>query len=163
MRLPPEHPGRFEGEGHVDFFALSPTAAGFVIKAILLVGFITMGWLLRGRTTRDSPAVVWECAALSLLMLLYSPITWGQHCVAAIPAFYLIVRSFASGCRLPGWAVRLLAAVAAVLLIPNRSLIGRDASLLVESYHLVTFSLIALLIIVLYEWRRRFKASRARS
>ncbi|HEY4283260.1 MAG TPA: glycosyltransferase family 87 protein [Chthoniobacterales bacterium] len=163
MRLTAGHPGRLESGGYIDFLALSPSAAGLVIKGILLIGMVTAGWLLRAPVTRDDPAIVWECAALSLLMLLYSPITWGQHCVAAIPAIYLILRSFASGRRLPSWAMYLLGAVAAVILIPNRSIIGRNASLLVESYHFVTFSLIALLILVLYEWHHRFKAAGVQS
>jgi alpha-1,2-mannosyltransferase len=156
MHLPAGHPARFEGRGYVDFFALPPQAAGFIIKAILLLGLIMIGWLFRARASRD--AVIWECAAISLLMVLYSPITWGQHCVAAIPALYLIIRSFAAGRRQPSWKLCLLGTIAFILVIPNRSIIGGNLSLLLESYHLVTWSLLAMLSLVLYEWSRLLNA-----
>ena len=156
MHLPAGHPGRIEGGGYVDFFALPPQAAGVVISAILLLGLITMGWLFRERASRDDPTVLWECAAISLLMLLYSPITWGQHCVAVIPALYLIIRSFGSSRKQPLWTLCLLGIIAILLVIENRSIIGRDLSLLLESYHLVTWSLVVLLSVILYEWSRLF-------
>ena len=151
MHLPPGHPGRFEGTGYVDFLTLRPTTASFIIKAILVAGLLGIGWLLRSRISRDSPAVVWECAALSVLMILYSPISWGQHCVAAIPAVYLVVRSFISHQPQPSWLIWLFGVAAFILLIINRSIIGRDPSVLLESYHLVTWSLIILLGILLYQ------------
>jgi alpha-1,2-mannosyltransferase len=154
MQLPGGHPGRFEGGGYVDFLALPPQAAGFIIKAILLLGLVTIGWLFRKRASRDDPAILWECAAISLLMVLYSPISWGQHCVAAIPALYLIIRSFVSGRAHPSWALCVLGAIAFILIIPNRAIIGRNLSLLLESYHLVTWSLVALVIVLLSEWSR---------
>jgi len=83
-------------------------------------------------------------------MILYSPISWGQHCVAAIPAVYLIVRSFISRQPQPCWLIWLFGLAAFILIIVNRSIIGRDPSVLLESYHLVTWSLIILLGILLY-------------
>jgi len=152
MHLPSGHPGRFEGGGYVDLLTLRPTTASFIIKAILIAGLLTIGWLFRSPISRDSPAVVWECAAVSVLMILYSPISWGQHCVAAIPAVYLIVRSFVSRQPQPRWLIWLFGMAAFILLIINRSIIGRDPSVLLESYHLVTWSLIILLGVLLYQW-----------
>jgi len=152
MHLPSGHPGRFEGGGYVDLLTLRPTTASFIIKAILIAGLLTIGWLFRSPISRDSPAVVWECAAVSVLMILYSPISWGQHCVAAIPAVYLIVRSFVSRQPQPRWLIWLFGMAAFILIIVNRSIIGRDPSVLLESYHLVTWSLIILLGVLLYQW-----------
>ena len=73
MHLPSGHPGRFEGAGYVDLLALHPTTASFIIKAILVAGLLTIGWLFRSRISRDSPAVLWECAAVSVLMILVFP------------------------------------------------------------------------------------------
>ena len=161
MHLPAGHPGRIEDGGYVDFFALPPQAAGFVINAVLLLGLITIGWLFRKRASRADPVIPWECAAISLLMLLYSPITWGQHCVAVIPALYLVIRSFLSGRKQPLWTQCLLGIIAFLLVIENRSIVGRDLSLLLESYHLVTWSLVALLSVLLYERSRLFNARSA--
>jgi hypothetical protein len=150
MHLPDGHPGRIEGAGYVDFLNLSPQFAGLVIKAIMITMLGVIFWLFRRPLTgHDDPMLAWECATVSLLTLLYSPITWGQHCVAAIPAFFLIFRSVASGRKLPPWMLWTLGVVAFVVLFTNRSFVGRDFSLSLESYHLVTLSLVALLVIAL--------------
>lgn len=154
MHLPAGHPGRFQGPGYVDFLALPPATAAFVIKTILIAGLIAVAWLLRSRISRDSPALVSECAVISLLTILYSPISWGQHCVAAIPAVYLIVRSLVSGQRQPAWLLWLFGIVALLLIVINRSIIGLNLSLVLESYHFITWSLVALLGILLYQFSR---------
>jgi hypothetical protein len=112
-------------------------------------------------------------------MLLLSPITWQQHCVGVLPAFYLVARTltfwgqraretepaldsqpFGVGRFLapgrvvltPALASRLLAALALwtfwVLLL-NRTLVGRSFTLLLDSYHVVTWSLVMLLVAVM--------------
>jgi len=115
----------------------------------MLVLLAAIAWLFRRPLEwRDDPALVWECATVSLLTLLYSPITWGQHCVAAIPGFYLVIPSIASGRQLPRWTQWTLGVITFLVLFTNRSIIGRDLSLLLESNHLVTLSLVALLAVV---------------
>jgi hypothetical protein len=146
--LPADAPGRIDSAGYIDFLDLQPRTAGILIKAIMLVVAGWIAWLLRRPLTgRDDPMLVWECATISLLTLLYSPITWGQHCVAAISALYLLFRSIAAGRVLPRWMWWTLGGVVVVVLLANRSIVGRDFSLLLESYHLVTFSLVALLVV----------------
>ena len=154
MHLPESHPGRFDGRGYIDFLALSPDAAGWLIKAILMAGIIATGWLLRHRISRDSPILVWECAIVALLTILYSPISWGQHCVAAIPAVYLILRALVSGQSQPAWVRWLFGFVAVILIVINRSIIGLNTSLLLESYHFITWSLLVLLGILVYQLLR---------
>lgn len=150
MHLSADAPGRIDSAGYVDFLDLQPRAAGIIIKVVMLVLLGWIVWLLRHPLAgRDDPQLVWECATISLLTLLYSPITWGQHCVAAIPALYLLFRSIAAGRTLPRWMCWTLGGVVFVVLFANRSIIGRDLSLLLESYHLVTFSLVALLVVAL--------------
>ena len=41
--------------------------------------------------------MVWEGAVISLLILLYSPVTWKQHCVGVLPALYLVCRAALAG------------------------------------------------------------------
>ena len=43
----------------------------------------------RPASERHDDTILWEGAVVSLLILLYSPLTWRQHCVAVLPAFYL--------------------------------------------------------------------------
>jgi hypothetical protein len=150
MHLSADAPGRIDSPGYIDFLDLQPRTAGIIIKIVLFILLGAVIWLLRHPFAgRDDPMVVWECATISLLTLLYSPITWGQHCVATIPALYLLLRSIAAGHTFPRWMYWTLGGVAFVVLFANRSIVGRDLSLLLESYHLVTFSLLALLVVVL--------------
>jgi hypothetical protein len=149
--LPAEAPGRVDSPGYIDFLDLQPRTAGVIIKVVMLLLLAAVVWMLRHPlVNRDDPMLVWECATISLLTLLYSPITWGQHCVAAIPALYLLFRSIATGQRLARWMYWTLSGVTLVVLLLNRSIIGRDLSLLLESYHLITFCLLALLVVVLW-------------
>lgn len=153
MRLPEGHPGRFPGAAHLDFFRFSPRTAGILIKLILLLSGLGVVWLF-SRSSRDvqSAALVWECAIIGLLMLLFSPITWGQHCVAVIPACYLIALRVAAGKPVPRWIRWSLGVVAAVFLFLNRATLGRTLSELLESYHVITFCLLALVAVSFAFW-----------
>jgi len=149
--LPAEAPGRVDSPGYIDFLDLQPRTAGVIIKVVMFLLLAAVVWLLRHPlANRNDPMLVWECATISVLTLLYSPITWGQHCVAAIPALYLLFRSIAAGTRLPRWIYWTLGSVALVVILLNRSIFGRDLSLLLESYHLITFCLLALLAVMLW-------------
>jgi alpha-1,2-mannosyltransferase len=155
MRLPQGHPGRYEGRGYLDFLDLDPARARNVIRLAMLAILGAFGWACR-RPLRapDDPAVMWECAAVAALMPLFSPIAWGQHCVTTLPAFFLLSCAVATG-RLRGRAIQwALAAVAAIILLTNRSLIGKPLSLLLESYHLVTAALLALAFMTMLVWRK---------
>ena len=82
----------------------APATAGLVIKLILLALVGGIAWRFRGPVVqRDDVRICWECAAASILILLLSPITWGQHCVGTLPVLYLIVRSHSSARRHPRW------------------------------------------------------------
>lgn len=158
MHLPPGHPGRHyvdelpEGDPNriahpafVDFVNLRPQHAGWIIKVILLAGIVAVGWMCRKSLANDDPmTVVWEAAIISVLMLLYSPITWGQHCVALLPAFYLLVRSLLAQKIESRWLIGFLVGFTLLLIVTNRSFVGKSLSLLLESYHPITFALIAL-------------------
>ena len=146
MHLPEGHAGRIEHPFYVDFANLSPRTAGFVIKAVLLLLLAGLAWKSRKPVTdRRDPAVLWECAAASLLILLYSPITWGQHCVGVVPAFYLLTRRWAVGHSMPAGTRAVLAVYVILVLGMNRSLIGKQWSWLLDSYHVQTWCIVGLL------------------
>jgi hypothetical protein len=145
MHLPADHPGRPPGPDYVDFMDLSPETAGLVIKGILVALAGYCAWRIRPRNEpRDAPGIVWECAALSLFVLLYSPITWGQHCVGLLPAAYLLCHRAAHDSRLPRYAAITLGAFLVVVIGLNRGFIGKDWTLVVDSYHVSTALLLAL-------------------
>ena len=150
MRLPAGHPGRASHALYVDAFNLSPAAAGWVIKSVLFALLaIFLWWSRRAVVSRQDPRLLWECAALSILMLLFSPITWGQHCVALLPACYLISALSAARVGLPRWMSGLLAAYILFVPVLSRDIVGRDFALLLASYHFETFVIAGLLVVLI--------------
>jgi alpha-1,2-mannosyltransferase len=145
MRLPPGHKSRYEHPLSVDFFNLSPVAAGVVVKLLLLAMVAGVAWVFRGRVTeRNSVPVLWECATVSIMILLLSPITWGQHCVGVIPILYLFVRTHVCGLSHARWMYWALAAYAVLTLVLNRELIGKELTWLLDSYRIPTWCLLGL-------------------
>jgi hypothetical protein len=125
--------------------------------------FIWMVLLMRHRpVSRNSIEIVWECAAVSILILLFSPITWVQHAVGVLPALYLICRAAFAGCSLSRWQTAAMGTFAIFCLIMSRFFFGRDFIKLANSYHVKTLGFILLLSVVL-AYRRRFSnAERSR-
>ena len=169
MALPPGHPGRFEGRGYIDFGHLSPPAAARVIKLLMLLLLAGVAWTFRyparpesvrcsaqsgPPSPEESACVLWEGATVLLLMLLVSPITWGQHCVSALPITYLLIRSAIAGKEMPRRTITFLFLIAGLILGTDRLFLGRHFALLLESYHLITLGLLALLIVALAAGKR---------
>lgn len=153
MQLPAGHPERFPGAAHIDFLRLQPGTANLIIKIVTLASLLMIFWLFaRNPAALDTPSFLWECAVINILMLLYSPITWGEHCVALIPAVYLICLRFSGGRKTSPWVIRAMGAVVFVFLLVNRSTIGLWLSELAESYHVVTLCMIALAVVSLALW-----------
>ena len=118
---------------------------------LCLVGIFA--WIAgRSIADRQSLAVVYECAGVSLLMLLLSPITWGHHCVGTLPALYLIFRTAFYYGSLPRWMLVPLGYVTLALAF-NRAIIGKQLSLLLSGYSVVTWEILALLVLTLGCWR----------
>ena len=150
VHLPAGHPGRASHPLYFDALNLSPTAAGWVIRIALVTLLATvMWWTRRPIVNRNDPRLLWELAAVSILMLLFSPITWGQHCVALMPACYFISALLIARGGLSRWMSVLLAAYVLFVLLLSRDLVGRDLSLLLGSYHIETFAILGLLAVVL--------------
>lgn len=151
MRVPEGHAARIDHPLYADFLDLPPAAAGAVARSLVLALLVGVFWTLR-RPIKDrtDEAVLWECAIVSLLILLLSPITWGQHCVGALPALYLLIRRFFARGRLPAWTIAVLAVYAVVVLGLNREFVGQRLAWLLESYHLETWCLVALVGTLLF-------------
>ncbi|MEI8342118.1 MAG: glycosyltransferase family 87 protein [Verrucomicrobiota bacterium] len=146
MRLPQGHAGRVEHPLYFDFFDFPPRVAGLVIKATLAALLLCFAWLFRGKiTSRNEVCVIWECACLSLLILLFSPITWRNHCVAVLPACYLLSHLALERRGLPRWINLLMAFYILAVPLLNRDLLGSKTSFLLDSYHILTWAIIALL------------------
>jgi alpha-1,2-mannosyltransferase len=150
MHLPEGHPGRASHPLYFDFFDFPPAVAGAVVKVLLGALVAAVLWVSREPVhSRRDPRVLWEFAAVSLLMLLGSPITWGQHSVAVLPACYFIAVRLLQQVPFARWMQVLLAFYVVFVLVLNRGIVGREVSLLLTSYHFETFSILALLLVVL--------------
>jgi hypothetical protein len=148
MHLPEGHPGRLDHPAFMDFLDLSPATAGRITKLVMLALLLVVAWCFRKPIAdRDGLTVAWECAAVGTLALLLSPITWYQHCVALLPVFYLFMRTVAAGIRPARWMVAIVVTFVVVVLLLSRGLIGREASLLLASYHLTTWAVVAALVL----------------
>jgi hypothetical protein len=146
MRLPPGHAGRVNHPLYFDFFDFSPVTAGLAIKSALAALLLYFAWLFRGEiSSRDESRVIWECACLSLLILLFSPITWRNHCVAVLPACYLLSHLALARRGLPRWMNLLMVFYIVAVPLLNRDLLGSKTSFLLDSYHILTWAVIALL------------------
>src|SRR5262249_14955640 len=116
---------------------------------VMGLGLLAAGWLLRGRFAgEDHLRFLWELAIVGVLALLYSPITWGQHCVATLPALYLLIRGVASNSLKTPWAKGFLIGFALLFLLTTRMFLGKNTSFLIESYHLSTWALVALVVVL---------------
>ena len=157
MHLPYGHMGRPETSDSLDrpnrppnpyylqFIDLSATWAGAVVRTILICILLAIAWSFRRPCIdRMDPAIVYECATISLLILLYSPITWKQHCVGVIPALYLVCRHAFAGVKLSKWTIPSLTLYAIFALVLSRELIGRDAVKLLDSYRVKTAAILLL-------------------
>ena len=146
MHLPAGHPGRVDHPLYFDFLNLSPAAAGGVIRFLECLILIWFAWLFRARVAaRGSFRVVWECACVSLLILLFSPITWRNHCVAVLPACWLISLLWVERRKLPRWIMALMIFYILAVPVLNRDMLGSSASFLLDSYHILTWAIAALL------------------
>ncbi|MGH7832773.1 MAG: glycosyltransferase family 87 protein [Candidatus Binatia bacterium] len=162
MHLPYGHLGRPETSDtpgrpneppspyYLQFINLSPHHAGIVVKAIMAGLLLIVAWSLRSKISdRGDLSVLYECAAVSLLLLLYSPITWKQHCVGVLPALFLICRHGFAGQPLPRWVVGAVTVYALFAAVLSRGVIGRDLVKLLDGYRVKTIAILLLMAAVL--------------
>lgn len=137
--------GRFVHRWNVDILTLSPQVAAPIVAAVILAVAGAMVWSLRRSRADPRTVVVWDSAAVAILALLLSPITWRQHCVAILPACYLIARMRLTGTRVPPVASFAIGALVVVSLVFSRGVMGDTVSSLVHAYYLHTIALLLLL------------------
>ena len=148
--LPPTHKGHIDSPWRFQPVDLPPEAAGTIIKGVmlLLLGAVALA-MTRQAPSREGTTILWEAAAVSILLLLFSPITWRQHCVGVLPAMTLIAwRRVARGPSGP-WVRAGIAFYIVCVLILDRGVIGRDFTLLLDSYGITAWALLALLALVM--------------
>lgn len=158
IHLPEGHNARFEHPWAVQFFDLPPQTAGWVVRILTGALVLAVAWQLR-RPVRDreqdrgESRLLWEAAAVSVMILLLSPLTWGQHCVGVIPACYLLVRDAFHRQRFSKSAAAVLGIYSVLILVFNRAVIGKEGTYLLDHYYTTTWCLVGLLWLVLKNHR----------
>ena len=150
MHMPPGHKGRIASSWRAEWLDLSPHWRGAMIKAAMfaLFGIHHLAIPSTGDERHDD-SILWEGAVVSLLILLYSPLTWRQHCVAVVPAFYLIARTQTARGARPGGCVYALGIYVILVLVFDRGVVGRDVTLILDSWGATTWSILLLLAVTL--------------
>jgi alpha-1,2-mannosyltransferase len=156
QRYPAGHALFLDSPGFVQFFDLSPWLAGWLVRSTMLALLLLVGWRFRGRASAEKHPMILplELAAISALALLYSPITWKQHCVSLLPALFFLACCSLQWDRVSKWMWCAAAYYLLFGLVLTRDVVGRDVSLLLESYHVVTWAVL-LVVILLLVWHRR--------
>ncbi len=135
---------------YLQFFNFAPATAGRIVKVILLGIAAIVMWIFRKPAAdRHDPAILWECATVSMAILLYSPLTWTHHCVGTLPALYFIFRAIYAGAEVPRWVNWILLGFFIIMIGLHQALLGRRLTSLREAYHLRNFALLGLFIAVL--------------
>lgn len=146
VAVPPTHKGHVDHPWRVQPLDLSPALAGWIVKAVLAGLVVAVAAAMTRRAgPRAGLTVLWEGAAVSVLMLLLSPITWRQHGVWTLPAFLLIARTTVARGRLPWSMTALLGVYVVLVLVLDRGVVGRELTILLDSYGVTAIALLCVL------------------
>ena len=157
----PAHPTSPPSPYYLQFLDFTARQAGWVVRIVMMGLLSVLAWCFRSLPrSRDDPLLVWEWAAVSLLILLFSPITWTQHCVGALPALYLICRAFLARRPIPRLAVYAVGVYGLLVVVLNRAFLGRDLTKLMDSYRAKTLAILLLLAAVILCWHQILHGSK---
>ena len=153
---PPGHRLVVEHPLFIQFLGLPPRGAAWLVRWLMLAFIGLVAWRFRRRASEAGHPMVLplELATVSALALLYSPITWKQHCVSLLPALFLLALCSLQWNRVSRWMWCALLYYVVFALVLTRDAVGRPFSILLESYHVVTWAIL-LLVIALLAWHRR--------
>jgi alpha-1,2-mannosyltransferase len=156
QRYPAGHPLFVDHPGFIQFLDLSPQGAGWFVRSLMLALIGMVAWRFRWRASDAGHPMVLplELATVSALALLYSPITWKQHCVSLLPALFLLTLCSLQWNHVSRWMWCAMIYYVVFALALTRDAIGGRFSILLESYHLVTWAIL-LVVILLLVWHQR--------
>ena len=134
------------------FLSLPPRAASAAGAVAALALLAACAARFRGPVAEQSaPAIPVEIAAVALLALLLSPISWRAHAVAALPALFLLAHRALLRGRARRAETLFVAAWVPLVLLPGRDLVGPAASDLLLAWGAPTILVAALLALLLVE------------
>ena len=150
VQYPAGHPLKVDHPLDFTLGNLDEQTAGRVatLAMLALLGGVAW-WSRRPWVGRDDPNFPVEMAAVLVLILLLSPVTWLQHLCWLLPATYLLAAEHLTYRRWSRPVSVILAVYLVVTLVCNRGLIGREASLILLSWHAHTAALLVILALIM--------------
>ncbi|MDH5641815.1 MAG: hypothetical protein OEY28_11020, partial [Nitrospira sp.] len=136
VTYPETHQMRRDDAAYTAVLDLPPPLANACVAAAVLVLFTLFGWSASRAyaSTRDR---AWprECAAVLVLALLLSPMTWQQHLTWLVPAVFVVLVSAwrTGGLRPTEWGM--LGGYILLTMVLNYEVLGKARFLVLLSYH----------------------------
>ena len=154
VAYPENHPIRRDDPDFTPILDLPPQLAqGVVVMATLgLMGVLAWATRKPWRGPND-PDWLRQCAAMCILLLLLSPITWQQHLVWLIPALYIVVADILVGGRISMPRAAAFSGYIVLTMVLNYEVLGKHRFAMVLSYH--PFAIAMLLVLGLLMLRVR--------
>jgi hypothetical protein len=132
---------------------LEPADAKRAVMILTLLVGAAVAWMLRSRYSNNgsgaNPAISHEWAATCIFCAILSPLCWRQHLVLLIPAALLLARSLLAGEQRSRMRLALLSGIAAACFLTHRTILGKELTIVLLSYHVVTFASVAMAFLVL--------------
>lgn len=160
QHYPAGHPLFLEYPGFIQFFNFPSWLAGWLVRTFLLTLLLLVGCRFRRPGSHEEHPMILplELATVSVLALLYSPLTWKHHCVSLLPAVYLLTCCSLQWDRVSKWMWFAMAYYLVFAAVLARDLVGLRLSQVLDSYHVVTWAILAVVILLLV-WHRRLRSS----
>lgn len=148
---PPGHSLYLDHPLFFQFGNLPVDQAKRVVNGLILLLGAVIALCMRRSWTGDmgKQRLLKDWAVACVFAALLSPLCWKQHLVVLIPAVYLVARWLLSGPSVTRGQVALIAFCSAAWLFSHRLVLGRELTLVLQSYHLMTWSALALVWLVM--------------
>lgn len=148
---PPGHSLHLDHPLFFQFGSLPVDQAKRVVDVLILLLGAAIAWgMRRGWSGEEGQQrLVKDWAVACIFAALMSPLCWKQHLVVLIPGVYLLGRWILSGAAISKSQWALLITCTVMFVGTRRFLVGRELSLVLQSYHLLTWSALAVVWMVM--------------
>jgi alpha-1,2-mannosyltransferase len=149
VTYPADHPMRKDDPAYAPLLNLPPSLAGLCVTAAGL-GLLAMFARLSSRSFDAVRDKTWprECAAVLVLALLLSPMTWQQHLAWLLPGAFVVLAAarFRQELKTPEWMV--LGVYIVLVMVLNYEVLGKARFETFLSYHPFGIAMILLFALI---------------
>jgi len=155
ITYPEGHPVRRDDPGFTPVLNMPPRMAHLVV-VILTAGLIGLFTWATRTPWRGPTDLDWlrQCAALLILLLLLSPITWQQHLVWLIPGLFLVVTDVIVGGNVSTARAAAFGGYIVLTMVLNYEVLGKQRFAMVLSYHPFAIAMLLVLGLLMIRFHR---------